>query len=261
MRRMGLAAWLVCGLVAGPAVAADSEVTQGPFEVDRVTLSGLSGTLRVEVVEGSGTTLRVKGPEKAVKALEVAEEGGGLEVQAPTGGSSVTVVNSSTVVTGPGATANVRIGGDAGSAGEHVPLDVVLELPRGTGLTLQGFAGEAEIGDLMADVSIGLVDGRAVLGKVKGAALATVGAASIEAASVEGDLEVDVTGDGKVAVAAGTIGDARLKVTGAGTISVDAPIETAEVNMVGAGSVRLAKVEEQPSVQRVGAGELEIGSP
>ncbi len=261
MERMGFAIWLLGLVVTGPAMAADTEVAHGPFEVESVTLSGLRGTLRVEVVDGSETTLRVSGPQKSVDALEVDANAGSLEVRAPSTGNSVTVVTNSTVVTGPGATANVQIGGNTDSTAGGAPLDLVLELPRGTAFTLDGFAGEAEIGDLGADVSIGLVDGHASLGKVGSARLATVGAASIEVASVEGDLEVGVTGDGKVTVAAGTVGDARLKVTGAGSIAVEAPIETAEVDMVGAGSVRLAEVEKQPSVQQVGAGQFQVGSP
>ncbi|MEZ5907009.1 MAG: hypothetical protein R3C69_18585 [Geminicoccaceae bacterium] len=194
-------------------------------------------------------------------ALEVAEEGGGLTVRAPTSGNSVTVVKNLTVVTGPGASSSVTIGGGAGSAAETEPLDLVLELPRGTGLTLDGFVGEAVIGDLEAAVAIGVVEGRVTLGAVQNAGLATVGAARITAASVAGDLEASVTGDGAVEVAAGEIGAARLTVTGAGTITVDAPIETAEVRMVGAGRVRLAKVATEPSVQRVGTGELQVGPP
>ncbi|HRY26416.1 MAG TPA: DUF2807 domain-containing protein [Geminicoccaceae bacterium] len=261
MKRMGFAILLLSWLVSGSAGAAATTVEHGPFTVDRVALLGLRGTLRVEVVAGATTTLHVEGPEAAVAALEVTEGGGGLEVRAPAGGNSVTVIRNLTVVTGPGASSSVTIGGAAGSAAETEPLDLVLELPKGTGLTLDGFVGEAEIGDLEAEVAIGVVEGRVTVGAVRSAGLATVGAATIGAASVDGDLEVSVTGDGAVEVAAGEVGAARLTLTGAGSITVDAPIETAEVSMVGAGTVRLAKVAAEPSVQRVGAGELHVGPP
>lgn len=261
MKRMGFAILLLSWLAAGSAGAAETTVDHGPFTVERVALLGLRGTLRVEVVAGTATSLQVAGPEAAVAALEVAERNGGLEVRAPAGGNSVTVVRNLTVVTGPGASSSVTVGSTAASTAETEPLDLVLELPEGTGLTLDGFVGEAEIGDLEADVAIGAVEGRVTLGSVKNAGLATVGTARIAAAGVAGDLEVNVTGAGVVEVAAGEVGAARLNVTGAGTITVDAPIETAEVNMVGAGTVRLAEVATEPSVRRVGAGELQIGSP
>ncbi|MEZ5866766.1 MAG: hypothetical protein R3D25_22830 [Geminicoccaceae bacterium] len=64
MRAMGFAISLVGCLLCGPAGAAGTAVDHGPFTVERVALLGLRGTLRVEVVPGTTTTLHVEGPRR-----------------------------------------------------------------------------------------------------------------------------------------------------------------------------------------------------
>ncbi len=164
----------------------------------------------------------MSGPESAVQAVDIGEAGGKLTVVVPASGQAVTVVRSLTVVTGPGASSEVTIGGTPASA-EGAPLDMVLEVPAGTALDLEGFVGDAVIGDLLADVRIGVVHGTVTLGAVHDAVLDAVGSGRIEAASVTGDAVANVTGDGRIAVEDGAIGDLTVTVTGAGVVTVDAP--------------------------------------
>ncbi len=262
--RVALAA-LVMAFLGGAVMAAEAE--HGPFTIDTARLVGLSGKLEIRVVEGDAARLRVTGEAAAVDALEVASEGGTLVVTAPSSGTSVTVVENMTVVTGPGASSSVTIGGvsasssSASSRSAGPPVDIVLDLPAGTGLALHGFTGEAEIGDLGAAVMLQVIGGTVRAGAVADAELAAVGGGVIEVASVEGDLEASITGAGRIAVLAGAVGDARISVTGAGTVGVDAPAQSAVVDMVGGGKVRLAAVAETPEVNRVGAGTFSVGAP
>jgi hypothetical protein len=262
---IGLAALTWLGATA--AFAADVEVAHGPFTVDQVVLDGLAGSLEVRVVAGTETRLVVEGHDEAVAALAITADGGLLTVTVPPGGRSVTVVERMTVVTGPGASSNVVIGGSsastsrASSSSAAVPLDMVLEAPAGTGLTLLGFTGEAEIGDLLGPLAVQAVGGTVRVGKVKAAELAAVGGGQIEVVSVDGDLVADVTGDGRIAVLGGSIGAARIAVTGAGVVSVEAPAQSATVKLVGGGEVRLASVAEPPEVSRIGGGRVSVGEP
>jgi len=259
-RHKGVAVAAVMLSAGGSALAATKSVEHGPFAAEHVTLSSLRGTLEVRIVEGGDSRLVVDGPAAAVDALNVGFEAGRLVVEGPESGSSVSVAKSVTVVTGAGATSSVTIGGNAVESGAAAePVDMVLDVPRGTGFELQGFVGDALIGDLESDVVITVVAGTTRLGAVHAADLSAVGNGRIEAASVMGDLVANVTGDGEVSVANGFVEAATVSVTGAGRIEVSAPIERAEVAMVGAGIVRLAEVAEAPVVSRVGAGKLEIG--
>ena len=268
-RPLGVAIGAAAGVwvAAASAIAGALEVSHGPFTVERAVLEGLSGSLEIRVIEGHETQLHVAGPAEAVKALKVDAAAGVLTVTAPASGHSVTVVERMTVVTGPGASSNVVIGGtststsSASSSSLGLPLDIVLEVPAGTGLTLLGFTGKAEIGDLAGAVVIQAVGGTVDLGAVKGAELAAIGKGRIEVASIEGDLVASVTGEGHIAVAGGTIGKASVDVTGVGSVSVDAPAQSANVNMVGAGDVRFVSVAEPPTVSRVGAGRFGMGPP
>jgi hypothetical protein len=259
-------------LGASVGFATDVEVAHGPFTVDQVVLEGLAGSLEVRVVAGTETRLVVEGPEEAVAALAIAADGGMLRVTVPPGGRSVTVVERMTVVTGPGASSNVVIGGSsistsrASSSSAAVPLDMgpldmVLEAPAGTGLTLLGFTGEAEIGDLLGPLAVQAVGGTVRVGQVTAAELAAVGGGQIEVVSVEGDLVADVTGDGRIAVLGGSIGAARVAVTGAGVVDIEAPVQSAAVKLVGGGEVRLASVAEPPQVSRIGGGQFTVGEP
>jgi hypothetical protein len=265
-RPFGVVLVTLATLFLGGAVMA-AEAEHGPFTIDTARLVGLAGKLAVRVVEGDAARLRVTGEAAAVDALEVASEGGTLVVTAPSGGTSVTVVEQMTVVTGPGASSSVTIGGSSASSSSTSssaggpPVDIVLDLPAGTGLALHGFTGEAEIGDLGAAVLLQVIGGMVRAGAVADAELSAVGGGVIEVASVEGDLEAGITGDGRIAIAAGEVGDARIAVTGAGTVSVDAPAQSAVVDMVGGGTVRLAAVAEPPEVSRVGAGQFRVGAP
>jgi hypothetical protein len=266
-RALGVIGLAVGTWLGAAALAADVEVAHGPFTVDQVVLEGLAGSLEVRVVPGTETRLVVEGPEEAMAALAIAADGGVLTVTVPPGGRSVTVVERMTVVTGPGASSNVVIGGTsastsrASSSSAAVPMDMVLEAPVGTALSLLGFTGEAEIGDLLGSLVVQAVGGTVRVGKVKAAELAAVGGGQIEVVSVDGDLVADVTGDGRIAVLGGSIGAARVGVTGAGVVSVEAPAQSAAVKLVGGGEVRLASVAEPPEVSRIGGGRVSVGEP
>ena len=93
-----------------------AEAEHGPFTVDEARLVGLSGQLEIRVVEGDAARLTATGDADAVEALEVESSGGTLVITAPSSGTSVTVVDTMTVVTGPGASSSVTIGGASGSA-------------------------------------------------------------------------------------------------------------------------------------------------
>ncbi len=250
-------------LLAGPAAAAEQRVEHGPFNVGQVVLEGLAGTLEVRVVEGEATRLVVSGPAEAVAALEVGAAADVLTVTAPAAGHSVTVVRQQTVVTGPGASSSVVISGSSASASgaAGAALDVVVDMPAGTGLVLRGFTGEAGIGDLAAAVAIEAVGGAVRLGAVTDADLAAIGGGRIEVAAVTGDLEAGVVGDGRIAVAAGGIDAARVEVTGAGSVVVEAAARIAQVSIIGDGEVRFAEVAETPTVSRVGSGRFRVGPP
>ncbi len=259
---LGVLATLFLG---GSVMAAEAE--HGPFTIDEARLVGLSGRLEIRVVEGEAARLTVTGEADAVDALEVEGSGGTLVVTAPSSGTSVTVVEQMTVVTGSGATSNVVIGGSSASSASSSsgtagpPVDVVLDLPAGTRLALHGFTGEAEIGDLGAAVLLQVIGGTVRAGAVGDAELAAVGGGVIDVASVTGDLEASITGDGRIAVLAGEVGNAQIAVTGAGTVGVDAPARSAVVDLVGGGAVRMVAVAEPPEVSRVGAGTFSVGAP
>ncbi len=247
-------------LLTALAASADETREHGPFTIDGVVLQGLSGTLEVRVVEGEATRFSVTGPAAALAALEVDAAADTLRVGRPQSGRSVTVVQQLTVVTGPGASSSVVIGGSAAATGEAAaPLDVVLDLPSGTRLELLGFTGAAVIGDLAAPVRIQVIDGTVRTGAVATAEFATIGQGSIEAATVTGDLEASVTGAGRITVLGGTLEAVTVAVTGAGEVDIDAPAASAVVEMVGDGAVRLAAVASEPVVSRVGAGRFEVG--
>lgn len=263
--RVGVLA--IAGLVLTTmASAADETKVWGPFTVDRALLEGLAGTLEVRVADGTETRLSVSGPADAVAALEVDAASGTLRVEALKSGRSVTVVDRVTVVTGPGATSNVVIGGSSSASASSrnatgAPLDVVLDLPAGTRLELLGFTGDAEIGDLMGPVRLQAIGGSVRTGAVADAALAAIGDGAIETASVTGDLEASVTGAGRITVLAGALDAVTVDVIGAGVVEIDAPAASAVVNMVGDGRVRLVEVAGDPEVSRVGAGQFSVGSP
>lgn len=263
-----LAAAIMSSALVTAALAADETLEHGPFAVDRVVLSGLAGRLEVRVVEGTETRLTVSGPADAAAALAVENEAGTLRVEAPESGHSVTVVDRVTVVTGPGASSSVVIGGGTSSTSTSTSgdrsaaaLDIVLDLAAGMPLDLLGFTGDAEIGDLEAAVVLQAIGGSVRAGAVGPADLAAIGGGTIETAAVSGDLGASVTGAGRIAVLAGEIDALTVEVTGAGTVEIDAPAATARVEMVGDGTVRLREVGAEPEVSRVGAGRFSVGPP
>jgi hypothetical protein len=266
MRIASRAAVVGCtaALLATVAASADEVVHFGPFAVDRAVLEGLAGRLEVRVVEGPEARLVAEGPAEAVGALVVDGSAGRLHVRAPQSGDSVTVVEQMTVVTGPGATSNVVIGSSAQSSATsggaaRPPLDLVLDLPRGSRLELLGFTGDALVGDLEGSVRIEAIGGTVRTGSLGAADFAAIGDGSIEAASVTGDLEASVTGAGRIVVLDGELGAVSVAVTGAGDVEIDAPAASAVVTMVGDGSVRLVEVASAPEVSRVGSGRFSTG--
>ena len=144
---------------------------------------------------------------------------------------------------------------DQPMAGE---LRIKVTVPIGTSVTIQGFAGRAQIGDtrgalFFTEVASSTI---ATLGQLAKAELSLKGG-SFDIAGVSGSL--DITIDGSAHVRVGQAGQVRANIDGAGDIALGPVADSLSVNIRGAGGFSAASVNGATDVKIDGAGSGRIG--
>lgn len=263
MRTFGfLVLLLTVSGTAGPTAAAELEF--GPFDQSNAVIDSFSGIVVVDIGDAPGIRARLDGPDDAIEKISVSERDGAVTITGPrtSGSSSVTVVGNTTVVVSGGGTAEVTIGGvDATTLETDAePVTLTLELPRGTALSLNRFAGDATIGDTGAALTVALLGGTVDAGHVTEASLTINGSGDIRLRAASSALAMTVNGSGTIVVEDGAVRDLSGRINGSGSLRFGGRAETADVAINGAGTIDLAHVDAEPRTQMAGAGRITVGN-
>lgn len=270
LRGAAVAAFLIlptAGQTVPRAMAAESTgdwVSMPPrsFAVHELKLDNLVATVTVSVADGP-VTLQLSGNKDRLQNLTIRQEGDTLRVY----GKKVHEVW------------NWHDWFDFSHTTSRNPesLQVHLNVPRGTPLTVDGLVGNARIGDTMGPLNLEVVSSHTTVGRVGGAKLSLAGSGQIDAAEINGPLKIEVAGSGRINVGrsdavnadlAGAgdahFGDIRgglkLDIAGSGSATANSVNGPVKVDIAGSGSVKIASGEANPlHLDIMGSGNFDFG--
>ena len=255
------------------------------FNTTAVKLHDIVGRIDVQVRDRGPMLVQSAGAPNRVKAVHVSQDGSTLEIDSfaePDSDRSVwdwhNWFNFSET--------DYRQGGN---------LIVTVTVPRGASVRIDGLVGDASIGDTMGELRFEAAACKARIGRVSSAKISLAGTGRIELASVQGALDAEIGGSGKIvagptgsvkadiagsgeaqfgpiarglsldiagsgdASAAHVNGPVKIEIAGSGSVRIaDGIADPLHVDMMGAGNVNFGGVAVDPHIDSVGAGSVRI---
>ncbi len=232
--------------------------------VDMVALENISGDVRVRVHEADTTIVELSGEAGLEDYFDIRTANNKMLIrQKPDlhlqgSQSSVAVVGGNVVSVTSGGTSTVIIGNQKfeSNPAKHVDLKLTILVPAGQAFSIEGPVRSAVIGDIEGRFDADIAGaGRVTVGKVGPTKLRASGAVTFEAAAVDGDLSLVLSGDGRVSVRSGAIRRLQATLLGAGNVSVGGTVQDADISIVGAGQIEIERINTKPRISIIGAGD------
>lgn len=178
----------------------------------------------------------------------------GISIQSGRGGSSVSISGSVCgSITVDGNTTVIN-----GSAGDDAR--VLLKVPRGTGIRLDGNVADTEIGDVDGDLTLNVHgNGDIRSGRMRRTSIAIHGNSNVRISEVNGSLVALLIGSGDVKVKTGKVTNLNVQITGTGDFKFGGVADTAVLSSTGTGDIKVAKVNSQPIKRCTGTGDIRVG--
>jgi len=260
-RRLQAMRWMMMGvaasftlLIAGfPAAAGNLEIK--PAVAKGLVIKGLRGEVEVIIGQRPEVEITIEGEDEALDLVKSDVKNDAFMITIPTESTNIATVDGNvTSITSGGGTSNVQIGNQT-----FVDLFMTATVPEGTIVRLEGFVGDAQIGDTGADVVLNCASCDAALGKIAALDVTLAGAGDVTAKRVERALAASIAGDGSIEILDGDLDHATLTITGSGAIDFGGRAVNASVNIVGSGDVRLREVDNPIQSTIIGAGDVVTG--
>lgn len=253
---------LVAAALTFPAVA--DNWFAGPtksFGARNVSVHDIVGNVTITVRDGGPATVQVSGDKQRVDETSVRQEG-----------DTVQVVGH--------AYNEVWDWHHWFDFSEHTTrgsLQVKISMPRGGDVHVDGLVGDAQIGDTMGSMHFEAVATNSTIGRVSNAKISLAGSGKVSIASVQGDLNAETAGAGKImagnvggvhadvagsgAIELGNInGDLHLDIAGSGDFSARRLNGGAHIDIAGSGSVHIDDGQADPfHVDILGSGDVHFG--
>lgn len=232
------------------------------YEVRKVRIDDLVGTLTVAVTSSGPATLQISGVKSRVNQVRAHQSGDTLKIESQR----------------PDTVWDWRDWFNFSIHDKSRPenLRVNLSVPRGAALHVDGLIGDAKIGDTMGPLYFEAVASRAHIGKVKEAKISLAGSGKVDVAEVAGRLKMEIAGSGKMRIGrSGPIdadvagaGDARLgdidgglklDVAGSGDVAAKSVNGPVKISIAGSGSIKIANGKADPlKVSIIGSGNVDF---
>lgn len=233
------------------------------YNIDKVRIANLVGTLTVHVTDSEPATLQISGVRRRVDQVHVDLRGKALRIESER----------------PSSVWDWRDWFNFSLHDRMKPqnLQIALSVPRGTALDVKGLIGDAEIGDTMGPLRFEAIATKAHIGKVKTAKISLAGSGRVGVAAVDGELHVSIAGSGKFGVGRtgpvhadvagagdaklGDInGELRLSIAGSGDVAAKSVNGPVKISIAGSGAVKIAGGQADPlHVSILGSGNVNFG--
>lgn len=239
-RKSAVTGALVAAALTLPAVA--DNWSAGPtksFDVRAVNVHDVVGNLSIAVREGPAT-VQVSGNKARVDATSVRQEGGTLVVV----GQNYEQVW------------DWRHWFDFSGDYNRGSLNVKITVPRGSDVRVDDLIGDAEIGDTMGPLHFSAVSTNSTIGRVADTHVSLAGSGKVTIGDIAGDLQVETAGAGKIIV--GNVKSVHADVAGAGAIEAAAINGGLNLDIAGSGDFTAQRVNGPMHVDIAGSGSVRI---
>jgi hypothetical protein len=216
-----------------PAHAGQSEHS---FQSSSLLLQDLVANVNVNVnvVPGArGIQVKVEGRDEMVARISFREEGGRAVVQMR----------------------ERDFGGQWFSESAN-DVKVTITLSPGTPFAVDGFVGDALVGDIDAPVDISATAGKIMIGRVKDASVDVNGSADITLGTVQGTLTLDTSGSGSLK--AGGAGATSISISGSGEADIASVSGRLDIDVTGSADVKIGHVDSATDIDISGSGDIAI---
>ena len=139
-------------------------------------------------------------------------------------------------------------------------LALIIEMPAQMPLDLSLVGGKGEIGPRETDATKVSLNGFGdiKLASTKNLQSAIDGSGEITVVNANGDMTIEIRGDGKYVIQKGSIPYLKAHIQGTGVMDIKATVKDADLKSEGAGSMQLATVTGKLSQSINGAGAINI---
>jgi hypothetical protein len=230
MRTAGLlAATALLALL--PAHAGQSEHS---FASSSLLLQNLVANVNVHVVPGAqGIQVKVEGRDEMVARITYRDENGRAVVHMR----------------------DRNIGAPWVSESSN-DVKVTVTLAPGTALAIDGYVGDALVGDIDAPVDISATSGKVMIGRVKNASIEVDGSADVILGAVQGTLSLDTSGSGSLK--AGSAGATSISISGSGEADIASVSGRLDIDVSGSADVDIGHVDSATEIDIAGSGDIRI---
>jgi hypothetical protein len=216
------------------------------FNASSVKLEDVVGNVIVKVRNQGPITLEVSGSPQRVSAVRASQDDGKLVVD----GASETESNQSVWDWHTWFDFSHVVDEQSGN------LVVTVTVPRGTEVDIGELVGDATIGDTMGVLKLDAAATKAHIGKVSNASISLGGSGRIDIDSVEGALDLDIGGAGKIT--AGPTGSVKADIAGSGDAQFGPIAGGLSLEIAGSGDVSAAHVNGPVKIEIAGSGTVHI---
>jgi hypothetical protein len=243
MKSLLLGAAVAAALIA-PAAADSDWVTwpQKTYSGNALKVDSLVGTLQVTVNNGGPMTLNVSGTRERIKQVNVHSDGNRLVIEGENDESVWDWKNWF----------------NFGDWQKSKPDQLVVKvgLPKGSDINVDDLVGNANIGDTMGPLKFEAAATQAKIGRVSKATISIAGAGRVDIAAVDGPLDLDIAGSGKLNV--GPTKSVHADIAGAGDTNLGPIAGGLDVDIAGSGNISTPRVNGPVKVDIAGSGSVNI---
>ena len=211
-------------------------------------------------------SVTISGRENQIKKIGINKKNDALVIQGfcndGSSQSASTIISQRSISIGGG---NIKIGS---SCGQNIvvvgnksdnPCDVkiLVKVPKGTPITTSQIGGQTIIGDIESPINISADTNDIKVGSVTDAIINSMGDSDIEVREISGNLNVNLTGSGKVKIKNGYSPNTVIYLVGSGRVYFRGKAKNAIVSVTGSGNVQLSYVENRPVINITGSGDID----
>jgi hypothetical protein len=232
---------LVAAALTFPAVA-DNWITGSTktFGEKNVSVHDLVGNISIAVRDGGPTTVQINGNKQRVDETSVRVEGDTVQVV----GHAYNEVW------------DWHHWFDFSDHMTQGSLQVKITMPRGGDVHVDGLVGDAQIGDTMGSLHFEAVATNSTIGRVSDAKIELAGSGKVSVASVQGDLNAETAGAGKIM--AGNVGAVHADVAGSGAIDLGNINGDLHLDIAGSGDFNAKRLNGGAHIDIAGSGSVHI---
>jgi hypothetical protein len=210
-----------------------------PYNANAVEVTGLYGTLKVDVAPGP-VMVQLTARKEVLDRVVVRLENGTLRIREKSG-----IDGSWDIFRWLG----------YGDRGRHDRLHVHVRAPKGTSLHAD-MVGEITVGDIDAPIRLELAATSGTIGNVTRADVEMAGGGKLQIRRVGGPFKLEIAGGPQVFV--GPVGSADVEIAGSGRAQLGPVAGGLHATIAGSGNVSAARTNGAVRVEIAGSGDVKI---